>query len=66
MVVTPEPGITKVDETHGEVTVRRWFKDGQFIRADVYVNGWKKSVLRHADAADLVTRFARRAFELGI
>lgn len=60
------PGITKTEETHGDVMVRRWFEYGVFFRADVYIGGWKRSTLRHADSADLVTRFARSAHERGI
>lgn len=65
-MVTRRPGITKTDETWGDVTVRRWFEFGKFIRADVYMGGWKKTVLRHADSADLVAAFARGVHERGI
>ena len=38
--------VTSNDEHHGDVTVRRYYEDGVFLRADIYVGGWRNTIVK--------------------
>ena len=38
--------VTSADEYHGDVTVRRYWENGSFLRADVFKGGWRQTTVK--------------------
>lgn len=50
---TPRRNVTHTDEFLGErVTLRRWYEDGNFIRADVYDGGRRVGIYKTERGAE--------------